>query len=116
MTMLLFRAPNPKACGIAELDSDGRVIAFEEKPAEPKSNLANAGVYAVTAAAWREIADMKAFDIGFHVLPKFVGRMRGHVHAGYHRDIGDTAALDAARAQAPTVFHQNRNQTVGTQR
>jgi len=96
-TMLLFHAPNPRACGIADMDAAGRIVAFEEKPAEPRSDLANAGVYAVTAAAWREIAALRAFDIGYDVLPRFVGRMRGHVHAGYHRDIGDLAALEAAR-------------------
>ena len=30
-TMLLFRAANPKACGIAELDPEDRVIDFVEK-------------------------------------------------------------------------------------
>lgn len=100
MTILLFHAPNPRACGIAELDGAGRVVAFEEKPTQPKSDLANAGVYVVTAAAWREIAQMQAFDMGFDVLPRFVGRMRGHVHGGYHRDIGNLAALDAARREA----------------
>jgi mannose-1-phosphate guanylyltransferase len=104
MTMLLFRAPDPKTCGIAELDGEGRVMAFEEKPAEPKSDLANAGVYVVTAAAWREIADMNAFDLGFDVLPRFAGRMRGYIHDGYHRDIGDINALGAAREAAPLVF------------
>jgi len=104
LTMLLFHAPNPKACGIAELDSTGRITAFEEKPALPKSDLANAGVYAVTAAAWREIADLKAFDLGYDVLPRFAGRMQGHTHEGYHRDIGNLDALAAAREAAPTVF------------
>ncbi|MBL0730337.1 nucleotidyltransferase family protein [Piscinibacter sp. HJYY11] len=104
MTMLLFHAPNPKACGIAEVDVTGRIVDFVEKPAEPKSDLANAGVYAVTADAWREMADAKAFDLGFDVLPKFVGRMQGHVHEGYHRDIGNLDALEAARAAAPRVF------------
>ena len=36
-TMLLFRAPNPSACGIAELDDEGRVISFVEKPKEPRA-------------------------------------------------------------------------------
>lgn len=113
LTMLLFRAANPKACGIAEMDDSGRIVDFEEKPAMPKSDLANAGVYAVTADAWREIAAMHAFDIGFHVLPKFVGRMRGHVHRGYHKDIGDFAALEAARAAAPAVFGTHSMQSTG---
>lgn len=109
MTMLLFHAPNPRACGIAALDDSGCVIDFEEKPAEPRSDLANAGVYAVTAAAWREMADMRAFDVGFHVLPKFIGRMQGHVHGGYHRDIGNLDALEGARLAAPEVFAHRFN-------
>jgi NDP-sugar pyrophosphorylase family protein len=104
MTMLLFHAPNPKACGIATVDATGRIVDFVEKPAEPTSDLANAGVYAVTADAWREMADARAFDLGFDVLPKFVGRMQGHVHEGYHRDIGNLDALEASRADAPRVF------------
>ncbi len=104
ITMLLFRAPDPKACGIAELDSENRVMAFEEKPAAPKSDLANAGVYVVTSAAWREIAEMRAFDLGFDVLARFTGRMRGYIHDGYHQDIGDINALNAGRKAASHVF------------
>lgn len=104
VTILLFRAADPRACGIVELDGQGRVIGFEEKPVSPRTDMANAGVYVVTAEAWREIARMKAFDLGFDVLPRFVGRMRGHLHDGFHRDIGDLAGLRAAREAAPRVF------------
>jgi D-glycero-D-manno-heptose 1,7-bisphosphate phosphatase len=31
---------------------------------------------------------LKAFDLGFDVLPKFIGKMRGWVWEGYHRDMG----------------------------
>jgi histidinol-phosphate phosphatase family protein len=100
-TMLLFRAPVPSACGIAELDAEGRVVSFVEKPREPKSDLANGGVYVVDADAYREIVAMKAFDIGFEVLPKFVGRMRGWAWEGYHLDVGTHEALAKARRDAP---------------
>jgi histidinol-phosphate phosphatase family protein len=103
-TMLLFRAPNPSACGIAELDDHGRVVSFVEKPSEPKSDLANGGVYIVTAEAYREIAAMRAFDIGFEVLPKFVGRMHGWPWEGYHLDIGTPEALAKARRDAPGLL------------
>ncbi len=103
-TMLLFRAPDPRACGIAELDAEGRIIAFEEKPRHPASHLANGGVYAVTADAYREIADMNRFDIGYQVLPAFVGRMRGWEWSGYHRDIGSPEALRRASEDAPLVL------------
>ena len=104
MSMLLFRAPDPTQCGIATLDADGRIVAFTEKPEAPESDLANAGLYVVDAAAWGEIADMDAFDFGHDVIPRFVGRMRGMLFEGYHRDIGTHAALEQAEADAPGLF------------
>ena len=44
---------------------------------------------------------MKAFDLGFEVLPKFVGRMRGWPWEGYHLDVGTHEALEKARRDAP---------------
>ena len=109
-TMVLFHAPNPRACGIAELDTAGKVISFIEKPEQPVSDLANAGVYVVDAAAFREIAEMGAFDLGFEVIPRFVGRMRGWIWGGYHLDIGTHEALERAQQDAPKVF-QARHST-----
>jgi len=103
-TMVLFHAPNPRACGIAELDTTGKVVSFIEKPEQPASNLANAGVYVVDASAFREIAGMRVFDLGFEVIPKFVGRMRGWIWGGYHLDIGTHEALERAQQDAPKVF------------
>jgi mannose-1-phosphate guanylyltransferase len=105
-TMLLFHAENPSACGIAELDEDGRIVSFVEKPRDPVSDLANAGVYVLDAAAYREIAAMRAFDLGFDVLPAFVGRMRGRVLEGYHLDIGSPEALAQARGDAPGLLEE----------
>jgi len=100
VTMVLFRSPQPERCGIANLDGMGRVVSFIEKPERPASNLANAGLYALTPAAYREIADMGAFDIGFDVLPRFVGRMRGWIWDGLHLDIGTPEALERAQTEA----------------
>jgi mannose-1-phosphate guanylyltransferase len=104
MTMLLFRTQYPEKCGIAQLNADGIVTEFVEKPSQPRGNLANAGVYGVTADAYREMADMKQFDLGFDVLPRFVGRMRGFAWDGYHRDIGTIESLEQAEIDAPRVF------------
>jgi D,D-heptose 1,7-bisphosphate phosphatase len=104
LTMVLFQAPNPSACGIAKLDTDGRIISFVEKPKAPASNLANAGLYVIDAAAYREIAEMKAFDLGFEVLPRFVGRMRGWIWGGYYRDIGTHESLELAEHDARNLF------------
>lgn len=103
-TILLFRAPDPRACGIAEVDARGRVVGFVEKPEHPTGDLANGGIYVVDAAAYREIAAMGAFDLGFEVLPRFVGRMRGWTWGGYHLDVGTHRALAKARADAPRAF------------
>jgi D,D-heptose 1,7-bisphosphate phosphatase len=104
LTMVLFRAPDPCACGIAELDGEGRIISFVEKPEAPTSNLANAGLYVIDAAAYREIAKMKAFDLGFEVLPRFVGKMRGWVWGGYYLDIGTPDSLIRAQRDARELF------------
>ena len=96
MTMMLFHAPYPQRCGIAQLDKDLRIIEFVEKPKNPRTNLANGGIYALSAAAYHEMADMSKFDLGFDVLPAFVGRMYGWLWQGYHQDIGTIEALEQA--------------------
>lgn len=97
-TMVLFRCEEPRRCGIAELDEEGRIVGFVEKPERPASDLANAGVYVIDAGLYRELADRRTFDIAFDLLPTLVGRMRGFVHPGYHRDIGTPESLVRAEA------------------
>jgi len=103
-TMLLFRAENPSKAGIATLDDDARIIDFVEKPENPTSDLANAGIYVLDGKAYHEIADMNAFDLGYDVLPKFIGRMRGWEWQGYHRDIGTHASLEQAHKDVTGVL------------
>lgn len=43
-TIFTHHVPNPRDFGIAEMDED-RVISIEEKPSQPKSNLAVTGLY-----------------------------------------------------------------------
>jgi len=106
LTMMLFHAEHPKSCGIATLDNKGRVVEFIEKPQQPQSDLANAGVYVIDRNAYREIVAMNAFDIGYDVLPQFVGRMIGYVFNGYHRDIGTLDSLEQARQDLHNgIFH-----------
>ena len=96
LTMMLFRTEVPERCGIAEVDADMKIVSFVEKPSNPVDNFANAGIYVVQAEAYREMADMAAFDIGTDLLPRFVGRMRGWDWPGYHRDIGTHESLALA--------------------
>ena len=104
LTMMLFRTPYPQQCGIARMNDDALIVDFVEKPQVPASNLANAGVYVLSAAAYREIVDRRAFDLARDVLPTFVGRMRGWVHDGYHRDVGSRESLEFARKDAAHLF------------
>ncbi|MBL4701993.1 MAG: nucleotidyltransferase family protein [Phycisphaeraceae bacterium] len=103
-TRMLFHTPYPTKCGIATLDDEARITNFVEKPQHPTSDLANGGIYVLDAKAYHEIADMNAFDLGFDVLPKFIGRMRGWVWNGYHRDIGTHESLDHAKNDIAQVF------------
>lgn len=103
MTMLLFHTAYPTQCGIATLDGT-RIVDFVEKPEDPVSDLANAGLYVVDADTWREIADRDVFDFGFDVLSHYIGRMQGYAHTGYHRDIGNIEALEQAHLDAARLF------------
>jgi mannose-1-phosphate guanylyltransferase len=95
-TMGLFRAPVPSAAGIVELDAVGRIIGFEEKPPNPKGDLANAGVYLARAALLEHIPVRPGvLDFGHDVFPGLIGRLYGHVIDQFLMDIGTIAALRA---------------------
>jgi mannose-1-phosphate guanylyltransferase len=100
LTMALFRAPDPAAAGIVDTLPDGRIVAFEEKPKRPRSDLASAGIYLARADLFSELpqATSRVVDFGFDVLPHLVGRMYGHVIVGFFADIGTPAALVRASA------------------
>jgi histidinol-phosphate phosphatase family protein len=112
LSMLLFHAPDPSSKGIARLDAEGRIVSFVEKPRQPESDLANGGLYAVSPAAYREIAALGAFDLGFDVLPRFVGRMRGWVWEGCHRDIGTLESLAEAESDLRRMRRPRRRPAV----
>lgn len=93
LTMGLFHTPAPQACGIAVLQENGKIISFVEKPQNPVSRLANAGIYIATKDFFNYTPTQMTpgsgiVDLGFHILPAMVGRMYGYVIPEYLRDIG----------------------------
>ena len=96
-TLSLFRAPRPSECGVVDVE-DGRVVGYVEKPADPPSDLANAGMYAFHPSVLDVIAGPRPKDIGYDMLPRLVGRARAVTIDGcYFIDIGTPAALERAR-------------------
>ena len=99
-TWTVFHSERPWAGGVVEVDAVGRVIGFEEKPANPVSDLTNAGMYAFHPSVLDEIG-MPPKDIGFDLLPRLVGRARAVLVEGYFRDIGTADAYRRAREEWP---------------
>jgi mannose-1-phosphate guanylyltransferase len=100
-TLTVFHSPNPSAGGVVELDSAGRVAGFTEKPAEPASDLVNAGMYAFRPSVLDEIDGSPPWDIGYHLLPRLVGGARAVLVDGYFRDVGTVDAYLRAREEWP---------------
>ena len=107
-SMALFRTPKPTACGIATLNDNDIVVEFTEKPIEPKSNLANAGVYVATPEVLDMIPQKDLADIGFDLLPQLQGKMAGMEIADYLIDIGTLENLACAEKEWPNILKQSK--------
>ena len=98
-TLALFHTENPSACGIVEVDHSGRVVSFVEKPDNPTSDLANAGVYVLHPSALDVLSGPPPKDIGYDLLPPLVGRAYAMPLNGYLRDIGTPESYDRAQRE-----------------
>lgn len=78
LTLGLFKSGNPRAGGVVELASDGRVLSFEEKPAQPKSDLIAAGAYVAGPGLIAALPSGKG-DLSRDVYPKLMGNACGAV-------------------------------------
>jgi len=100
LTLVGYSTDEPQRCGILELDSDDKVISFEEKPSQPKSNIANAGLHVAGAGLYDYLPGKYPADLGFHVLPRLTGQMCGYVTDEYIQDIGTPETYERARRMA----------------
>jgi mannose-1-phosphate guanylyltransferase len=91
-TVFLTPVTDPRRYGMVDLDEDGRVLEFLEKPSEDVIGgaLINAGVYVLEPEVLDTVPAGKAFSIERGVFPGLAsqGRLFGYAGAGYWRDIG----------------------------
>ena len=88
--------------GIMNTNDRDEIIEFEEKPAQPKSNLASMGIYIFTWKVLRKVllADMKSadshHDFGKDIIPALLGdnkKLMAYRFEGYWKDVGTIDSL-----------------------
>lgn len=90
ISIALFKADNPRECGIAEeLDADGRILKFTEKPEEPVSDLASAAMFMLSPAVIEGIPTGRPVDFSKEILPLYQGCMHGFKIPGFNIDVGN---------------------------
>ncbi|WP_105133925.1 glucose-1-phosphate adenylyltransferase [Streptococcus suis] len=103
-TIAVIEVPIKEASrfGIMNTDEDYRIEEFEEKPENPKSNLASMGIYIFT---WKTLKkylqeddklDTSSHDFGHDIIPKYLedGRtLIAHPFRGYWKDVGTVNSL-----------------------
>ncbi|GAB4110147.1 MAG: hypothetical protein OHK0050_04080 [Roseiflexaceae bacterium] len=100
MTLALKRTTTPQSQGMIEVDDQGRVLRFVEKPAVwDAGDTANAGVYICEPiVAARVPAGFS--DFGHHIIPGLLNDnlpVYGRPIKGYLLDIGTPAAYEQAQ-------------------
>ncbi|HEM4700843.1 TPA: glucose-1-phosphate adenylyltransferase [Streptococcus suis] len=103
-TIAVIEVPIKEASrfGIMNTDEDYRIEEFEEKPENPKSNLASMSIYIFT---WKTLKkylqeddklDTSSHDFGHDIIPKYLedGRtLIAHPFRGYWKDVGTVNSL-----------------------
>ncbi|MDR0220234.1 MAG: nucleotidyltransferase family protein [Lachnospiraceae bacterium] len=108
LTMALSPSNTPKQAGIVSLDENNVVTKFEEKPENPESDLANAGVYVAGQAIFNFFPQGGFIDFSADVLPKLAGQMYGYPVKEYHIDIGTPENLRRAKTDWQKLLEEQR--------
>lgn len=91
--------------GVLRTDAAGAVVEAVEKPDVPddEEHLVSAGIYCLSASAFRAIPDNRTFDFAAHLAPELIvrGELVGtHSLDGYWSDVGTPAALRQTNVDA----------------
>ena len=103
-TIAVLEVPLEEASrfGIMNTDANNRILEFEEKPANPKSNLASMGIYIFKKEKLFKylIEDDKdptsQNDFGKNIIPKMLKdgqKMQAYPFRGYWKDVGTIQSL-----------------------
>lgn len=103
-TIAVLEVPMEEASrfGIMNADEDGKIYEFEEKPAQPKSNLASMGIYIFNWSKLKsyliedENDPQSSKDFGKNIIPKMLAndeRMFAYRFDGYWKDVGTIDSL-----------------------
>lgn len=119
-TILLTAVPNPSEFGVAEMEGD-HVVRLEEKPKEPRSNLALVGVYLFDKRIHDSIANLKPSWRGeFEITDAIQGlidgglTVRSHIVTGWWKDTGTVEAmLEANRLILEDMVPVNKGSVEG---
>lgn len=81
--------------GIVVTDEEGQITEFQEKPPQPKSNLASMGIYIFSWPVLKDalvaLRDIHGCDFGKHIIPYCHGkgdRLFAYEYNGYWKDVG----------------------------
>ena len=98
--IMLTSVPDPRQFGVAELDGAGQLIGLEEKPQQPKSDLALVGVYLFTPAIHEAVAALAPSQRGELEITEAIqwlianGRkVTSTIISGYWKDTGNVADM-----------------------
>lgn len=107
--------------GIMNTDSNQQIVQFEEKPAQPQSNLASMGIYifnwqALRAYLVQDQQESKQLeDFGKHVIPTYLDQQEAcfaYSFEGYWKDVGTIDSLWEANMeilnQDHPLYHSDR--------
>jgi len=83
-----YEVPDPERCGIMQVDAEGVVRGFVEKPKTPVGRLAFSGLMIADAALLDQIPESRPSDLGFDVLPRLAGQAAAWQISDYLLDIG----------------------------
>ncbi len=103
-TIAVIEVPKKEASrfGIMNTDNTDRIIEFEEKPKEPKSNLASMGVYIFTYKTMRKYLKedakdpVSSHDFGKNLIPAYLRdnlKLQAYRFKGYWKDVGTIDSL-----------------------